>query len=267
MPTQVVFFSVFAFMFGLAVGSFLNVCIYRIPRGMSVAKPRSACPLCGAGLKAHELIPLISYAALRGKCSACSGRINIRYLIVETLCGALWVILLHRFHFSFEYICYAVLCSILLAVFFIDMEWMRIPNVLTIAACAPAIAVGAKYALFSADPERFRSAYQSINPAEPLLGLLPALFFFAVFAISSAVGGGKSAVGMGDVKILLPAGFALGLRQGAFAAFTAVALGGLAGVILLAAGIKKIKDPIPFGPFIVIGVYAALLFPISNIFI
>jgi len=110
------------------------------------------------------------------------------------------------------------------------------------------------------------SLYESLGVAEPLLGLIPASLFFAIYLASASMGKGKAAIGMGDVKLLVPVGLALGMRQGLFAAFVAVALGGITGIVLLASGIKNRKDPIPFGPFIVVGTYAAVFIPLSALY-
>ena len=269
---------ILTFVFGSIIGSFLNVCVYRMPRGLSVVAPRSACPSCGARLGAAELIPIASYILLRGKCSHCRSRIPPRYPLIEFLCGALWAALLYRFGKAarpsgslplefppFEFICYAALCSVLLAVFFIDVEWLRIPNALTAASMVPASAALVRYVFLLDPPGRFRSAYASVNPAAPFLGLAPCAFFIAVYLITAVFSkGGGAAIGMGDIKLLIPVGLALGLWQCLFAIFAAVTLGGVAGIVLIASGVKKRKDPIPFGPFIVAGFIAALFIRINT---
>ena len=254
-----------AFAFGAVIGSFLNVCIYRIPRNISIVAPRSACPACGKTLTAVELIPLISYVFLRGKCASCRARIPPRYALAELLCGALWVALLWKLTFSFEFICYALLCSIFLAIFFIDLEWMRIPNVLVICAIIPAVALYIRYALFLTPPERFRSIYNSVGGAEPLLGLIPGAVFLIIYIVTALFRGGEGAIGMGDIKLLIPMGVALGLRQNLLAVFIAIMLGGLTGAALIISGKKTRKDPIPFGPFLIAGAYAAIFIPVSII--
>ena len=255
-----------AFVFGAIIGSFINVCVYRIPRGISVVKPRSFCPACGASLIFIDMIPLASYIIKLGKCSSCGTRISVRYLMIEFLCGALWAAHFWVFGFSFQFVCYAALCSILLAIFFIDIEWMRIPNILVICAMLPALAALARYSLFLSPPERFRSIYGSIGGADPLLGLLPCAAFIIIYIVTALLRGGQGGVGIGDIKLLAPIGLALGLRQSLLAAFISVMLGGLTGLVLIASGIKTRKDPIPFGPFIVVGAVVAVFIPVSNIF-
>ena len=249
---------VLAFAFGAVAGSFVNVCVCRIPRGKSVVLPRSSCPGCGNVLKARELIPLASYFMLRGRCSACGIKISFRYPAVEFICGALCSALCWKFGLSIQFTCYTLLCFILVAVFFIDLEWMRIPNALVICALAPALASYANYIFIMTGPERFRSVYNSVSAIEPLFGLIPCLIFLFIYIITAIAGKGKSAIGMGDIKLLFPAGIALGLRQNMLAVFIAVMLGGLAGIILIITRKKTRKDPIPFGPFIVIGIIAAI---------
>jgi len=212
------------------------------------------------------LIPLLSFIILRGKCASCHKRIPARYPAVEAVCGALWAAMYWRFAVSFQFICYALLGTILIAVFFIDLEWMRIPNRLVLCAIVPSAAAALRYAFILAPPERFRSLYNGVHAAEPLLGLIPCAFFLLIYIITSAAGGGKSAVGMGDVKLLLPAGLALGLRLCAFAVFIAVILGGVTGAALILTKRKTKKDPIPFGPFLVFGVLAAVIFPYQFLF-
>ncbi|MDR1439597.1 MAG: prepilin peptidase [Clostridiales bacterium] len=134
-----------SFVFGIFIGSFLNVCIYRVPRGMSVALPRSFCPLCSAPLAPAHLVPLASYAALRGRCAFCGGRISARYPAVELLCGLLWAGMFRMFSLSFELFCYGAFFSILLAIVFIDAEWYVIPNPLVLAAMLPAVAAFARH--------------------------------------------------------------------------------------------------------------------------
>jgi len=209
------------------------------------------------------LIPIISWFFLLGKCSSCRARISPRYPLTEFLNGAIWAALFWRIPFSFELVSYAALCSVLLAVFFIDLDYMRIPNALVLCAMVPALALSVRYAFFLSGPGRFRSVYNSVDAAAPLLGLAPSAFFLAVYMVTSAFSRGKNAIGMGDIKLLIPAGFALGLRQCAFAAFIGILLGGAVGAVLLITGIKKRKDPIPFGPFLVTGVIAAIFIPAS----
>lgn len=255
-----------AFIFGAVIGSFVNVCVYRMPRGISVVRPRSACPACGAALRPAEMIPLASYIFLRARCSSCRGRISPRYPLLEAVCGAMWAAFLWKFSFSFQFACYSALFSVYLAVFFIDLECMRIPNKLVISAMLPASAAAARFSFLLADPERFRSVYGSVNRFEPLLGLLPPAFFAAVYLITALTRKGGPAIGMGDIKLLIPTGLALGLRQSLFAAIMAVMLGGLAGAALILLGRKNRKDPIPFGPFIVAGAFAAAFMPLNILF-
>ena len=253
------------FAFGAAAGSFIDVCVYRIPRNISIIRPRSYCPACGKTLTARELIPLVSYIILRGKCASCDAPIHLRHTLSELICGFIWIALLWKFSFSFQFVCYAALCSIFIAIFFIDLYWMRIPNILVVCAIAPAFALCVRYVFFLSPPERFRSAYNSINGAEPLLGMIPCALFLIIYIVSALTRGGEGAVGMGDIKLLIPMGAALGLRQNLLAVFIAIMLGGLTGVALIISGKKSRKDPIPFGPFLVAGAVAAIIIPVSYI--
>jgi leader peptidase (prepilin peptidase)/N-methyltransferase len=135
------------FAFGTFIGSFLNVCVYRLPRGMSVARPRSFCPRCSRTLSPAQLVPLASYFAGGGKCAFCGEPIPARYPAVEFLCGILWAGMFRMFALSFHFFCYSAFFSILLAVFFIDLEWYIIPNSLVLAAMVPAVAAFLRHAV------------------------------------------------------------------------------------------------------------------------
>ena len=244
----------FIFLSGLVIGSFVNVIIYRIPRKESIVIGRSHCVNCGAVLSAAELFPVMSYMLQRGRCKNCGVRISARYPIVELLTACLFISFYIRFHVTFEFFIYSAFFSLLIAVCFIDIEWMIIPNRLVFYSLMIALIA------FMINIMRPLTIYESSNPFYPLSGLIPgAVFFFLIHIISLIFFEQENSIGMGDIKILLPIGLILGFRRCFIAVFISIITGGVVGLILVITKIKGRKDPIPFGPFLVIGAYLSLL--------
>jgi len=126
-------FSIFSFLFGLSLGSFLNVCIYRIPRDISILNPPSHCPDCKNRIRWYDNIPLLSYALLRGRCRDCKAYISIRYPVVELLEGTFSLSLFLRFGISIYYPLYLYFVSALIVITFIDLDFQIIPDILSIS--------------------------------------------------------------------------------------------------------------------------------------
>jgi leader peptidase (prepilin peptidase)/N-methyltransferase len=251
-------FRALAFCVGACVGSFMGLCAYRVPRGLSVARPGSACPGCGARLDALSLVPVLGYAARRGRCAFCGCRIPARHPLTELANGALWAAAAWRFGPALPALFFACFLSILTAVALVDAEFMRIPNAFVAWAMAPALASFAWHALVRPLP-----VYGDARPFAPLLGLIPGSgFFLLVYALGRlAAKGGRQPLGLGDVKLYAPVGLILGLRRCALAVFLAAALGALVGISLILAKKKKRSDALPFGPFIAAGAACALFLP------
>jgi len=129
--------DVIVFAFGLVLGSFLNVVIYRLPRDQSIVKPRSHCTQCDHQLAAWENIPLFSYLILRGRCHHCKTRISSRYPFVEALMGILLVLSFHRYGFSLDFFFFSAFIAIVLVITFIDLDFQIIPNELLLVALIP----------------------------------------------------------------------------------------------------------------------------------
>lgn len=250
-----IIYYIFTALYGLMIGSFLNVCIYRIPKEESIVKPHSHCTNCGTRLKALDLVPLFSFLFLGGKCRYCKTRISIRYPLIELLTAGIFVSLLWKYGVSAELFATAFLMSILIAVFFIDLEHYIIPNGLVITG----LAGGAVLAV-----------YNIFYPVQALYGdrvwwnPFISVFIGSGFLLLVAVVGGKiynteDALGMGDVKIFAAIGIFLGWKMTVFALFTSIILGGVLSFLLILLKIKDRKDAVPLGPFIVIGTYITLL--------
>ncbi|WP_422443970.1 prepilin peptidase [Thermoanaerobacterium sp. DL9XJH110] len=218
-----------AFMFGAIIGSFLNVVIYRLPRGESIAFPPSHCPFCGKRLKAWELIPIISFIILRGRCSTCKRGISFRYLFVELFTGLFFSLLFIKYGFSLDFFRYATLGCMALVVSFIDLDYGIIPNSVIIFG----LITGCIYGLLA---NRLQA---SVFGA--VLGFLILSFIYVIS------GGG---MGAGDVKFAAVLGLFLEQKLLLLLLFISFASGALVGIGLVLFKKKNMKSPIPFGPFL-----------------
>lgn len=242
------------FVFGLIIGSFLNVCIYRIPRGESTVSPPSHCPNCGTRLKPLDLIPLFSYLFYRGKCRYCDQLISPRYFLVELLTGIISMALFSKYGLTVDFAAFLFLTYILIAVFFIDLDHQIIPNELVIVGLIGGTMLFI-YNLYQ--PFQIFADHRWWNP---LLGLVSGSgFLFAVTLIGLAFYKTDEVMGMGDVKLFAPIGLFLGWRMTLLALFISVVVGGMSSLLLIFLGKATRKSMIPFGPFIVIGVFITVM--------
>lgn len=242
------------FVIGLMVGSFLNVCIYRIPRELSIVYPASHCTECGYNISWFDLIPFFSYIMLRGRCRSCGSPISLRYPFIELLTGIVFLMLFIKYGLTPAFIIYAFLMSILIVVFFIDLEHMIIPNKLVMLAASAALVVALANAFVPLD------IYGDSRWWNPFLGaLLGSGFLLMVAVLGSLIFRSDEAMGGGDIKLMLPLGLFLGWRLTVLSLFLSVLIAGIAGIILLAMKITSRKSSIPFGPFMVIGCFIAIM--------
>lgn len=249
-----IIYYVLTFILGLLIGSFLNVCIYRIPKGESIVMPSSHCTGCGTGLKPLDLVPVFSYLFLRGKCRHCGAKISIRYPLIELLTAVVYISLFHKYGPNVDFIAAAYLMSILIAVFFIDLEHYIIPDGLVIAGLIGGVPLIIYNLFYSV------SIYNDRDWWNPVLGAVTSSgFLLAVALIGFVIYKSEEALGMGDVKIFVAIGIFLGWKMAIFALFTSVVISGITSVILMILKIKGRKDTIPLGPFIVIGTYITFM--------
>ena len=248
------FAYIFIFIFGLVLGSFINVLIYRVPEGKSIIAPPSACPVCGKRLSPLDLIPVISWLLLMGKCRYCKTAISPRYLFVELLTGAAVTGLFTRFGASVAFFAFTYLIIILIAVFFIDMDHRIIPDELVIAGLAGGFILLVYNIFFPG-----QLIYGDGKWWTPLAGIISGSGVLLLVAIvGMLVYKTDDAMGMGDVKLFAPIGMFLGGKLCLAALFFSIILAGVISLILIIVRIKKKKDTIPFGPFIVIGTYLCI---------
>ena len=230
---------VFSVLFGLVIGSFLNVVVFRLPRHESLVKPGSHCPTCGSTIRWYDNIPLVSWLILRAQCRDCRGRISVRYPLVEALTGLSFGLAAWRFGVRWELALAFVFLAVLIVVALIDYDHMVIPSVVTLPAAA--IGLGGSIAL---RPEKWW-VYVAAAGGGARFCLLLALFW---------PGGG---MGGGDVTMALVAGAFLGAST-IVAFFLAFLVGTLVALYLLAVLKRSRKTKVPFGPFLAFGSCAAL---------
>ena len=246
-----------AALFGLLIGSFLNVCIHRWPRDLSVVSPRSACPECGKPIAWYDNVPVLSFLLLRARCRHCDVRINWRYPVVEFLTAISFAYFAHKAGFSLQTLKYCVFAAILIALIFSDLEMLLLPDELTIGG----LIIGVVFAIFVPVPDttfHLLAGLFGIHPGAHAATLGEALFGAIVPAGTIWFGGWlfeklrhKEGLGFGDVKMLAMIGAFLGIGG----ALLTIIVGAVAGSVIGLAFIKLTgKDsatyPLPFGSFL-----------------
>lgn len=239
------FTELLVFVFGICIGSFLNVCIYRLPESKSIVQPRSMCPSCGTLIRFYDNIPIFSYMALRGKCRHCEAHISFRYPVVEFISGLFAVGVFLKYGMGLETLIYYTFIATLLVITFIDIDHQIIPDVITLPGIP--IFFVASFAL----PE--------ITLVEYILGILiggGSLFLVAwLYHLLTR----KEGMGGGDIKLLAMMGAIVGWKGVLFTIFVASAIGTLAGMLIIIKSGKTMKLAVPFGPFLAIGGIAYIL--------
>ncbi|MCX5781449.1 MAG: prepilin peptidase, partial [Elusimicrobia bacterium] len=246
----------FIFVLGLVVGSFINVCIYRIPKEESLIKPRSHCRNCNAAIKWYDNIPLISYLLLKGKCRYCKSKISLNYPIVELVTAFCFVLVANKYYQNLETFLYLYLTFVLIAVFFIDYLYQIIPDLFSYSL----IIVGLIFSVFNHDlgltfHSRLLNSFSGAITGGAVLFLM-GYFGKKIFK--------QDAMGLGDIKFLAGIGSIFGLFNVVIILFSAAILGSIYGIILIL--VKKIgrRDYIPFGPFISVAAFICIFLRQSN---
>ena len=258
-------FYTFVFIFGLLFGSFLNVCIYRLPRGESIAFPPSHCTNCSTPIKYYQNIPVISYLFLGGKCSSCGEAISAIYPVVEIITAVLVTLLFYKYGITLQTFVYVLLTLSLIVISFIDLEHFIIPNVITF----PGIAIGLVYNLLITDWGLLLNIIPKLDLGNIfyIVPRIPALN--SLFGI--IVGGGtllliaytyklirkREGMGMGDVKLLAMLGAFLGVNGVFFIILVSSLVGSVIGIAIILLQKGNMKLALPYGPFISL---AAIIF-------
>ena len=241
-------FSVFSFILGICLGSFANVCIYRLPKGKSIVWPGSFCPQCKKGIFWYDNIPLLSFLLLRGKCRFCREKISPRYFIVELLTGVLTLLLFLRFGVSWQFLIYLIFILSLIIVSFIDIENFLIPDCIVY----PGIALGLLLSFLY--PELQSPAYGSLVALKTsFLGVILGGGSLFLIGYLGSLAFKKEAMGGGDVKLLAMIGAFLGYKSVFLTVFFSSLVGAVISLILISLKIKKRTDYIPYGPYLVLG--------------
>ncbi|GAM07857.1 type 4 prepilin-like proteins leader peptide-processing enzyme [Geobacter sp. OR-1] len=232
-------YNLFAFIYGAVIGSFLNVCICRLPENRSVVSPPSSCPHCGYRIRWYDNIPLVSYALLGGKCRSCRVSISFRYPLVELVTALLTLMLFIRFGPTLTFLALFILCAALVVITFIDIDHQIIPDVISL----PGIVIGFAFSFF----------LPWLGWKDSLIGVLAGGGSLLVVAYGYQMLTGKEGMGGGDVKLLAMMGAFLGWRSILFIVFAASLVGSIIGVGLMLVRGRDSKLPIPFGPFLALG--------------
>jgi leader peptidase (prepilin peptidase)/N-methyltransferase len=224
------------FCFGAVIGSFLNVCIYRIPAAESIVHPPSRCPACGAAIRWYQNVPILSYLLLRGRCAGCGVRISPRYPMVEALAGLLFALVVYRFGLQYFVPVLWLFAAALVVITFIDLDHQIIPDVISL----PGIVVGF-FCSF---------AIPWISWTDSLLGILLGGGSLYLVAAGYELLTKKEGMGGGDIKLLAMIGAFLGWKAVLPIIFFSSLMGTLVGVPVMLIQKADGKLAIPFGPFL-----------------
>ena len=235
------------FLFGLCIGSFLNVCIYRLPASKTITDPpRSICPSCNRQIRYYDNIPILSYLWLKGRCRHCGTRIPFRYVVVELMTGVVAVGILFHFGLTLEGLIYFVFISSLIIMTFIDIDHRIIPDVITL----PGILIGL-IASLALPTVGFKNAIIGMLVGGGSLWLVAWVYYLLTR---------KDGMGGGDIKLLAMMGTIVGLKGVIFTIFVSSAVETVVGVTLMIIKGKDMKFAVPFGPFLSIGAITYIFF-------
>lgn len=256
------YFGTIVFLIGLAMGSFFNVCIYRIPAGISIVTPPSHCTVCNHRLSSLDLIPVISLLFLKGKCRYCHAKVSYRYLLVEILTAALFLFTYFRLGISIELVVFIIFISLLILIAFIDFDHQIIPDRFVVIGFVLSLSylflplishLNFSHALFSGFNEI--DGFSDLPFKSALFGGLVGTGSLLAADIAGRFIFKKESMGFGDVKLMAWVGIFLGLKGVIVALLFAVWTGALVGVFLLR--IRRFQNDdnryMPFGPFLAIG--------------
>ncbi|MDP2862588.1 MAG: prepilin peptidase [Desulfobacterales bacterium] len=239
--------NVLIFIFGICIGSFMNVCIYRIPLSKSIVTPRSMCPGCNSLISAYDNIPVISYILLKGKCRNCGIPISLRYPLVETISGLTALAVFMRFGLSAEGLIYFAFISALVVITFIDIDHRIIPDTISL----PGIPIGFLLASLVLPSMNYKTSLAGILTGGG--SLLAVAWIYNLITKKEGMGGG-------DIKLLAMIGAFTGWKGVLFTIFVASATGTLAGIAVMLKTKKGMKLAVPFGPFLSIGAILYIFF-------
>ncbi|MCX5911927.1 MAG: A24 family peptidase [Deltaproteobacteria bacterium] len=240
------FFFIFIFCIGAMVGSFLNVCIYRLPQGLSIAVPRSFCPACQTPIRAYDNIPIISFLLLGRKCRKCRAPILWRYPLVEALTGGLALAFFLKMGLTLSFFCYFCFAAALVVITFIDLDHRIIPDVISL----PGVVIGFLLSLLGI----------TLGMWSSLIGIAVGGGSLYLVAIVYEAVTKREGMGGGDVKLLAMIGAWLGWKAVLFTLFFASLTGSVIGGAIMMARKEDSKLAVPFGPFLTFSALAYVFF-------
>ncbi len=242
------------FVFGAVIGSFLNVCIYRLPRNLSIVSPSSRCPSCQSPIRPYDNIPILSYIILGGRCRNCKAPISVRYPFVELLNALLYATVPLRFGFGWHIPVLFAFVSALIVITFIDLDFQIIPDVITL----PGVLIGLIMATIII-PDPFSRNHQ-VGFLNSLIGVISGGGLFFIIALLGEKAFGQEAMGGGDIKLMAMIGGFLGWKSILLTTFAASLIGSIAGIIIMVIKGRGRGLKVPFGPFLSIGAMISLFF-------
>lgn len=238
------FLKVFVFLFGICIGSFLNVCIYRMGREQSIVRPSSRCPHCGKPIRPRDNIPLLSFVLLRGRCRDCGRKISPRYFLVELLTGVLFVALYNSFGFSPHGFAYAALVSGLIVATFVDFDFRIIPDEISLGGIVAGVVLSTLFPALHQVPTHTLGLLRSVSGVLVGGGILWVLGAIGDFIFK------KESMGGGDIKLLAMIGAFLGWQTALLTLPVASVAGAVVGIIIK---IRTKESLIAFGPYLALG--------------
>lgn len=243
------------FVFGTLIGSFLNVCIVRIPSGQSVISPPSRCPKCNHGVAFFDNIPLISYIFLRGRCRACGETISPRYFLVELLMGTFAIALFERFGLSFSFFVSFLFVAALIVISFIDLDVRIVPDVISLPGiiCGLVLSLVGYFAIG-------RDVDLVPSPVSSIIGILAGGGFLLATAWLYEKFTGVEGMGGGDIKLLAMIGAFLGWPSIPITLFIASLVGSVVGLSCMALTGAGRRLALPFAPFLCSGAILFIFF-------
>lgn len=260
MPSAEILFYILSFILGSIIGSFLNVCIYRLPREESIVYPGSHCTSCKKSISFYHNIPILSYIFLGGRCSHCNSKISFGYPLVEILSGLLFVATLWKFGMILDTLFYLLFISGLIVITFVDLKHMIIPNVITY----PGILVGILYNALTTNWQNslelvsnfsfgFQNFFELLNEVpilDSLFGVILGGGILLLIAYTYEIIRKRQGMGMGDVKLLALIGAFLGWQGVFFVIFLSSILGSIVGLSIIITRKGDLKYALSFGPFL-----------------
>ncbi len=238
--------QIIIFLFAASIGSFLNVCIFRIPIGESIVYPPSRCPACEGKIRGYDNIPILSYFILRGKCRGCGESISFRYPIIEALTAVLILLLHARFGLGADFFVLSFFTCALIVITVIDLDHQIIPDRISI----PGIPIGFAASLF---------VLSTTTWVDSLIGIASGGGFLLFIAIAYYLVAKKEGMGGGDIKLLAMIGAFTGWQGVIFVVFFSSLAGSVVGILYIVFSGRGTRSPIPFGPFLALGAYVYFL--------